>query len=192
MLLNPFLLIVYFFEILPKISAKQFLAALIKSSLISIFVFSLFAFLGDIIFAKILQAKFASLQIFGGIIFLLIAIQFVFKGTSAIEGLRSEPNNLVGAIIMPIMIGPGTISVSIIIGKRLAFTPAFFAITTSVLLCSIIMYLLKVLHDYIKPKHEIFIQHYAEIAGRIVPLIIGIFAIEMILQGLKSWFVFLK
>ena len=103
-------------------------------------------------------------------------------------GLRGEPDNLVGAIVMPIMIGPGTISVSIIIGKRLDLLFAILAIPISVFLTSIIMYLLKILHDYIKPKKEIVIQHYIEIMGRIVPLIVGIFSVEMIFQGINPWF----
>jgi multiple antibiotic resistance protein len=192
MLLNPFLLIIYFFEIIPKINSKQFFSVLLKSSFISIIIFTVFAFLGDIIFTNILQAKFASLQVFGGIIFLLIAIQFVFKGTSAIEGLRGEPSNLLGAIVMPVMVGPGTISVSIIIGKRLDILLAFIAIAVSVFLTSLIMYLLKILHDYIKPKNEIFIQRYIEIMGRIVPLIVGIFSIEMIFEGINSWYSILR
>ena len=38
-----------------------------------------------------------------------------------------------------------------------------------------------------KPRNERLIERYVEIMGRITALIIGIFAVEMIMQGLKAW-----
>lgn len=93
-------------DVINKLSRPRFLSLLVRVELISTVVFSLFAVLGDAIFARFLQADFSSLQIFGGVIFLLIGIQFVFHGNSAIEGLGGESEYIAGAIAMPIMIGP--------------------------------------------------------------------------------------
>jgi len=103
MLLNPFLVIVYLIDIVQKLDKKQFNGVLIRAGVISIIVFSVFALLGDAVFTDILQAQFASFQIFGGIIFLLIGTQFVFRGPTAIEILRGESQHIAGAIAIEMM-----------------------------------------------------------------------------------------
>ena len=64
--------------------------------------------------------EFVFFQIFGGIVFLLIGLQFVFRGPNAIEILRGEPDYLAGAFAMPVLIGPGTLSASVVVGNRLS------------------------------------------------------------------------
>ncbi|ORC35689.1 hypothetical protein B4O97_08585 [Marispirochaeta aestuarii] len=186
-LLNPFLVIVYLVDVINKLSRPRFLSVLVRAGLISTVVFSIFAVLGDAIFARFLQADFASFQIFGGVIFLLIGIQFVFHGNSAIEGLRGESEYIAGAIAMPIMIGPGTISISVLAGQRLQSVLAVLAIIVAMVICIGVMMLLRIVHDYVRPKNEKLIERYTEIAGRITSIVIGTFAVEMIMQGLKEW-----
>ncbi|WP_319478358.1 MarC family protein [Marispirochaeta aestuarii] len=186
-LLNPFLVIVYLVDVINKLSRPRFLSVLVRAGLISTVVFSIFAVLGDAIFARFLQADFASFQIFGGVIFLLIGIQFVFHGNSAIEGLRGESEYIAGAIAMPIMIGPGTISISVLAGQRLQSVLAVLAIIVAMVICIGVMMLLRIVHDYVRPKNEKLIERYMEIAGRITSIVIGTFAVEMIMQGLKEW-----
>ena len=134
-----------------------------------------------------MQAEFASFQIFGGVVFLLIGLQFVFRGPTAIEMLRGESENLAGAIAMPILVGPGTISASVIIGKRHAVIPACGVVLIAVLVSIVIMIGLKFLHDFVKPKHEPLIQRYIEIAGRITALFVGTISTEMIMRGVLDW-----
>ena len=186
-LLNPFLVIVYLVDVINKLSRPRFLSVLVRAGLISTVVFSIFAVLGDAIFARFLQADFASFQIFGGVIFLFIGIQFVFHGNSAIEGLRGESEYIAGAIAMPIMIGPGTISISVLAGQRLQSVLAVLAIIVAMVICIGVMMLLRIVHDYVRPKNEKLIERYTEIAGRITSIVIGTFAVEMIMQGLKEW-----
>ncbi len=186
-LLNPFLVIVYLIDVINKLSKPRFFMVLFRAGLISSIVFSIFALLGDAIFTNLLQADFASFQIFGGIIFLLIGIHFVFHGNSAIEALRGESEHVAGAIAMPIMIGPGTISISVIAGKRLQGPLAVLSIILAMVICVGIMMLLRILHDWVLPKKEKLIERYTEIAGRITSIVIGTFAIEMIMQGLREW-----
>ena len=108
-LLNPFLIIIYLLAVVQSLDRSTFRSVLVRAALIASLVFSCFALAGDVIFFKIIQAEFASFQIFGGIVFLVIGLQFVFKGTAAIEILRGKSKHLVGAIAMPVLIGPGTL-----------------------------------------------------------------------------------
>ncbi|MBN1865102.1 MAG: MarC family protein [Victivallales bacterium] len=186
-LLNPFLLIIYLIDVVEKLDKRQFTVVLIRAGLIATAVFCCFAVLGDAVFSKIMQAEFSSFQIFGGVVFLLIGLQFVFRGPKAIELLRGESMQLTGAIAMPILIGPGTISASVIIGERHDALIACTTVLTSVMISMLIMIALKSLHDYVKPKKEKLIQRYIEISGRVTALFVGTISIEMIMQGLSTW-----
>jgi small neutral amino acid transporter SnatA (MarC family) len=187
MLLNPFLLVVYLIDVFDKLPTSTFRKVVVRAAIISISVFSVSAILGDVLFRDVLQAEFASFQVFGGIIFLLIGIRFVFEGNTAIKGLQGESRHMAGSLAMPIMIGPGTIGGSILIGKRLSQTEAVLAILLAVLASSVIMIALKHLHDYVKARNEELVQQYIDIAGRVTALVVGTFAIEMIMKGIATW-----
>lgn len=187
MLLNPFLVIVYLIDVMEKLNRVQFSMVLVRAGIIASIVFCCFALLGDVVFTQIVQVEFASFQIFGGIVFLLIGLQFVFKGPQAIEILRGESEHLVGAIAMPVLIGPGTISASVIIGKKLDPVLACVAVVV-VVICSVaVMLLLKSIHDYVRPHQERLIQRYIEVIGRITALYIGSVSIEMVMRGIQTW-----
>ncbi|WP_430809657.1 MULTISPECIES: MarC family protein [unclassified Carboxylicivirga] len=186
-LLNPFLLIVYLIDIVKSKSMYVFTRILIRAGLMSFVAFSAFAILGDSIFSNVFNAQMASFQIFGGVIFLLTGIQFVFKGNASIESLRGESKYVAGAIAMPIFIGPGTISYSVIIGEQLDKPMALLAIACAILLCISIIMLLKVVHDRIQTKKEELIEQYIDIAGRVIAMLLGTVSIELIMSGLDFW-----
>jgi multiple antibiotic resistance protein len=186
-LLNPFLIIIYLIEIVENLTIKQFLPILIRSGLIAGTVFCIFAIIGDTFFSDIVQADFASFQIFGGIVFLIIGLQFVFQGPTAIKILRGESEHISAAIAMPILIGPGSISASVIIGKRHSPVIACLSVLAAVIISLLIIMVLKKLHDLVRPKNEKLIQRYIEITGRIMALIVGTVSIDMIMQGISVW-----
>ena len=186
-LLNPFLVIIYLVDVVEKLGRRQFTQVLVRAGLISGLVFCSFALLGDAIFSSIVQAEFASFQIFGGVVFLIIALQFVFRGPTAIEILRGKSEHLAGAIAMPVLIGPGTISASVIIGKRLDPLSACAAVLAAVITFVVVMLVLKAAHDVVRPRGERLIQRYIEIAGRIMALYVGTVSVDMIMQGMLTW-----
>ncbi|HKL25584.1 MAG TPA: MarC family protein [Desulfuromonadales bacterium] len=187
MLLNPFLLIVYLVDLVQELDFRLFSRILYRAAWISSGVFVIVALLGEFIFQKLLQVQFASFQIFGGVVFLLIGIQFVFKGPDALKNLRGKPEHIAGAIAMPIMIGPATVSASILAGQLMTPLLAISAILLAVVLVVLIMLGLKWVHDIVRTRNEPLVERYFEITGRIVALIVGTYSIEMIMQGLSNW-----
>jgi multiple antibiotic resistance protein len=186
-LLNPFLVIIYLTDMVEKMDRRRFARVLLRGSLIAAIVFCCFAVLGDVIFSSIVHAEFASFQIFGGAIFLIIGLRFVFSGSAGIEGLKVESQGLAMAIAMPVMIGPGTISASVVIGKRHEALYACIIIISAVLASVLIMLALKAIHDFVRPRNEPIIRKYIEIAGRIMALYVGTVAVDMIMQGIRTW-----
>lgn len=186
-LLNPFLIVVYLTEIMRKLNYDQFAVVLLRAGTISSLVFCLFSILGDAIFSQVIQAQFASFQIFGGIVFLIISLQFIFQGNAAISALRGDSGNVAGAIAMPVFIGPGTISASVLAGKNLKAPVAIAAILLAVSLSVGIILLLKRLHDHVQIRDSRLIEGYVNIAGRVTALYVGTIAIEMVMRGLQTW-----
>ena len=186
-LLNPFLLVIYLVDVIRKVKKEEFTKVLLRAGLIACFVFCAFAILGDAVFSDFMQVDFASFQIFGGIVFLIIGLQFVFKGPSAIEILRGESKHLAGAIAMPVLVGPGTISASVVIGKRHDSLLACLCIVVALSVCLVAVAILKYIHDRIQAKNEPLVERYIEIAGRVTALFVGTVAVQMILTGLVSW-----
>lgn len=187
MLLNPFLLIIYLIDLVQEMDFASFSKILIRAGIISGTVFVVFAWVGEQMFTDILQARFASFQVFGGIIFLLIGIQFVFSGPKALQNMRGAPEHIAGAIALPIMIGPGTVSASILAGNQLPLMLSLACIVLTMAITVITMLFLKKIHDFVRPRHEKLIERYVEVMGRITALVVGTYSIEMIMQGLAAW-----
>ncbi|MDF1526902.1 MAG: MarC family protein [bacterium] len=186
-LLNPFLVIVYLMELVQDLDLKVFSSVLVRGGIIATGIHATFALLGDAVFTELLHAEFASFQIFGGIVFLLVGINFMLKGNEAIEALRGPAEHIAGSIAMPIMVGPATISASVMIGKTLSSFLAVLGILVAVGGSVVVMIVLKMLHDWVKPRNEGLVRRYVEIAGRVMALIVGIYAVEMIMQGTAVW-----
>lgn len=186
-LLNPFLIIIYLTDMVQQLDQHKFNRVLFRAGIISSMVFFGFAILGDTVFERFLQADFASFQIFGGIIFLLIGLQFVFRGPTAVEILQGKSKHLAGAVAMPVLIGPGTISASVVIGKKHTPLISCSAILLAVIICIFAIIMLKKLHDAVIPRREELVQRYIEIAGRVTALVVGTIAVDMIMRGIKSW-----
>lgn len=185
-LLNPFLMSIYLMDLIQRMDFLSFTSVLVRGSAIAGSIFILFAWGGDRIFTDLLQARFAAFLIFGGVIFLIIGVRFVFSGTDALQSLRGDPEHLAGSIAMPFMIGPGTISASVLAGSRLS--PLWSALAIVVVLVAVVLglVLLKAIHDYVSRQNQRLVDRYLDVTGRIMALVIGTFAVEMIVQGVEA------
>lgn len=186
-ILNPFLLTIYLFPLARELDASLFRHVLVRAALISLTVFVAFAWTGDAFFTDVLQVRFGSFLIFGGLIFLVIGLRFVLLGPDAMEQLFGQPQHVSGSIAMPFMIGPGTVSASILAGARLSPWVAALAIFASVSLTVVCVLVLKYLHDAVVTRNARLIHRYADVVGRVSALIIGTVAVEMVANGVYLW-----
>jgi multiple antibiotic resistance protein len=186
-LLNPFMMSVYLIDLITDLPRAVFVRVLVRGALISGSVFALFAWSGDAIFSDVLQVRFASFQVFGGIVFLLIGARFVFTGADAMRAMRGQPEHIAGSIAMPFMIGPGTVSASVVVGARLPLPYAITIIAATLVITVALVTAIKLAHDFLKERNARLIDRYMEVVGRISALLIGTFAVEMIFEGLGAW-----
>lgn len=186
-LLNPFLMSVYLLDLIRGLGQGVFLHVLGRASAIAFVVYVLFAWMGEAFFSEVLQVRFASFLIFGGLIFFMISMRHVFHGSGAIEQLRGPPEHIAGAVAMPFMIGPGTVSASVIIGERMGSALAPLVILVSVAAAVACLAGFKWLHDWVRRRNEPLVERYMEILGRVAALVMGSIAVEMILKGVDLW-----
>lgn len=185
-LLNPFIMTVYLNSLIEKMTFSTFARQIVRAALISTVVYCLFAWAGDRMFEEVMQVRFGSFQIFGGITFLIIGIRLTLGAGPPVEALDPEKKQVSGAIVMPFMVGPGTLSASILAGSRLPMDQAFLAISLAVGASITATLLIKIIHDLVTKRNERIMEKYTEVAGRVVALFTGSFAVEMIVTGVET------
>jgi small neutral amino acid transporter SnatA (MarC family) len=186
-LLNPFLLSIYLLDLIEELDGATFRRALVRGMLISFVVFAAFAWAGDAIFSRVLQVRFAAFLMFGGLVFLLIAIRYVMVGSAAIRELRGSAEHVSGSIAMPFLIGPGTVSASVLAGSHQPAAFAVLSIAVALTAAIIAVLIIKYVHDFVRQRHEPLVERYVDVVGRISALIIGTIAVDMILRGIDIW-----
>ena len=132
-LLNPFLMSVYLLDLIERLDNEAFSSVLVRGAGVATLVFWGFAVGGDAIFSQLLQVRFASFLIFGGVLFVIIGLQFAQSGSEALTKLRGKPQHFAGSIAVPFMVGPATVSASVITGARLPLVWALAAIGSAIL-----------------------------------------------------------
>lgn len=178
---------IYLLDLILTMDSKAFLKVLTRAAVIATVAFIIITIVGEALFTDILQVRFESFQLFGGIVFLIIGLRFVFQGAQALASVRGEAEHLAGSIAMPFMIGPGTVSAAVVVGSHHS-APVSAAILASVMVVTVItLYGLKCVHDYVKKRNARLISRYIEVVGRISALLSGTIAVEMILTGLDRW-----
>ncbi len=185
--MNPFVLSVYLIDLVRVMPFRQFAKQLARAWLICFVVFVAFAWTGDTLFEDIFQVRFFAFLIFGGITFLIIGIRLIVGSGDMAVRLRADDEDVAVSIAMPLMIGPGTISASVLAGARLSKPMAVVAIALALAVAFVAMLAVKRIHDAARKRDERLVALYTEIAGRVTALFTGSFAIDMILRGVEGW-----
>jgi multiple antibiotic resistance protein len=186
-LLNPLLMSIYLMDLIESLEDKVFARTLMRGGIIASVVFCAFAVTGDAAFSDLLQVRFASFLIFGGILFLMIGLRFAQEGPGALARLRGSPEHLAGSIAMPFMVGPGTVSASVLTGARLPLHWAGAAILLAMLIVVGGLVGLKALHTRVKQRNARLMDRYVDLVGRASALLIGTIAVDMVLSGIEIW-----
>lgn len=186
-LLNPFIMSVYLIELIKGMTFGDFARQLVRAAVISYAVFLVFAWAGESVFEDVLQVRFISFMIFGGVTFLIIGIRMILGVGAPVESLRPRGKEISGAIAMPFIVGPGTITVSVLTGSRMSHVEAALSIGLGLGLAIGAILVLKKTFDYVQNRSELYVARYMDIAGRVTALFTGSFAIELILKGIERW-----
>jgi multiple antibiotic resistance protein len=190
-ILNPFALCLYLSGIIEDLDSSQFFKVLSLASLVSYLVFAIFALFGDKLLITVFSIRTEALRCFGGLVFLVVAYNYVTKGSSeATAILRGSLDELPSQIAVPFMIGAGTITQAILIGKKSNALSSVIILFVAVAVSTSFVLIFKYIRDKIKERNIQAFDRYVNILSRINGLIIGAISIEMIVSGILGLWTF--
>jgi multiple antibiotic resistance protein len=159
---------------------------LLRACLISLVTFVVFALFGKPLLSNVLGIRPEALRVFGGIIFLIVGYKYAIQGYKATEMLRGSLSALPSAVALPYMIGAGTITQSILVGKVLPIYGTVGVLAMGVSVSFAIVMIFKLLHDSLKGAREQIFERYVNLLARANGMLIGAISIEMVVNGLHT------
>jgi multiple antibiotic resistance protein len=153
---------------------------------LSLGVFALFVLVGDPVLKNVFQVRLGSLQVFGGLINLFIAYRYITVGPGSNLLFRGNISDLAPTISLPYMVGPGTIWLSILIGRAYQW-PLAIGLVSGVLAINMLFVLAAMLSfTHLKAQSETLLGKYFSILMRTMALFIGAIGVEMIFSGIEQ------
>lgn len=183
-ILNPFALCLYMVGVVEDLDMRSFVRVLVGASLISMVAFWICALAGDSLLSNLLGIRPAAMRIFGGIIFFVVGYNYVLRGFRATEMLRGRVEELPSAIALPYMIGAGTITQAILVGKQHVWWEAMLVLLIGIVVTFVVLLGFKVLHDRMHKRREAVFERYVNILARLNGLLIGAISTEMVVSSL--------
>ncbi len=189
-ILNPFALCLYLVGVMEDLSMRAFLRVLVGACTIALGTFLACAIFGETLLNDLLGIHPAAMRVFGGAIFLMVGYTYVTKGYKTVEMLRGSIEELPAAIALPFMIGAGTITQSILIGKShdMATSAILLSIAVGVTFVAVVAF--KLLRDRMAGPRERLFDRYVNIMSRVNGLLIGAISVEMVVVGVhRLWLI---
>lgn len=186
-MINPFALFLYLNPIMEELEGKVFIKVLLKATIISFLIFSLFLFIGDILFQDIFQIQFESFRIFGGIVIFSYAYYYLVKGRKALLEIKENLDDLASEIALPFMVGAGTISLTILMRHNYTLPISFLLLTISMVVSFGVIILLKSMKDlFAKQRMKVAFDKNIAIVLRLNSFFIGAIGIDMVITGIGN------
>jgi multiple antibiotic resistance protein len=185
-LLNPFAMFIFLQPVIRKISTKDLMILLARASLVSFIIFSIFAVSGDFFFQKILQVQFDSFRIFGGLVITYLSFIMIVNGKKSIIAYNEDHSIVSSEIVMPLMVGAGTILLSVIMGKRFGRVDTIVALALVISITYALIVILTLLRKKIVTKFEKSFDKNMDTALRLIAFFAGTIGLDMVLVGLQN------
>lgn len=185
--LNPIALFLYLLPLKKEVGLRKFINIVARASFITYLIFFIFAVSGEKFF-QALDINFEAFRVFGGIIVASLSLIFIINGKKSLIATTGELNRIAAEIALPFMVGAGTITLSILVGRQLGPLKGSFAIFIAMLLTFLIICFFAVLRNSLNRKLKIVFDQNADILLRINSFIIGAIAVDLTVIGIKNLF----
>ncbi|MFB6307633.1 MAG: MarC family protein [Flavobacteriales bacterium] len=186
-MLNPFALFLYLLPIIKELNLRSFAVVLFKASITALVILFLFFFFGKSIFNNIFHIYFDSFRIFGGIILFTYAFMFIVNGKKAFITLKEDLNKLASEIAVPFIIGAGTISLAVLLGKDYEILKGSTIIVIVLIVNYAIIYTLAVLRHFLyKKQMQTIFDNNMEFLLRVSGFFIGAIGVDMVVKGIEN------
>ncbi len=186
-MLNPFALFVYVKNVREELPDSDYYKILVKANIQSFIIYTFFAVTGAFLFNSVFRIDFESFRIFGGIVLFSLGLVMIIQGRKSVITLKGSLDDIASEVAIPFIVGPGSITVSIIIGND--FSP-FFAvgiIALAMLVSFYIVYILSIMRKrLLHEKARMTFDKKLGVFLRLNGFFIGSIGINMVVTGINN------
>jgi MarC family membrane protein len=188
LVLDPFGSLPIFISVLQNVAPARRRRVVLREAVIAFAVLLAFMVAGDG-FLRLMHLSERSLEVAGGVILLIIAVRMIFSSGSQIYasdadegGVPREP--LIFPLAVPLLAGPSAMATVLLLASRQPdkLPQWVAAVTVAILVCAVVML---AAHRIRRLLGESVVSAVEKLMG----LVLTAIAVEMILAGLKRYFV---
>jgi len=185
-ILNPIALSLYLAGVMEELDRRNFARVLAGACIIFLLAACAFALAGEALLVDWLGVCPEAPRTFGGTVFFIVAYDYIVKGYKAVEILHGSLSHLPSAIALPFMIGAGTITQSILVGKRHAPAASVGVTATGVAFAFLVVFGFKLIRGCLEGAREELFDKYANILARLNGLLIGAISTGIVVSSLRD------
>jgi len=185
-LLNPFAMFIFLQPVIRKLSFAELLRVLAKASVGAFIIFALFALSGDIFFQRVLQVRFDSFRIFGGLVITYLSFVMIVQGKKSFIHYNIDHSLISGEIMMPLMVGAGTISLSILMGDSFGKLRTLVALVLVLIITFILISILALFRKRVIRRFEKAFDRDMDMALRLIAFFAGTIGLDMVINGIRN------
>jgi len=185
-LLNPIAMFIFLQPVIRKLSFSELLRVLAKASVGAFIIFALFALGGDIFFQKVLQVRFDSFRIFGGLVITYLSFVMIVQGKKSFINYNADHSLISGEIMMPLMVGAGTISLSILMGDSFGKARTVVALALVIAITYVFIAGLALLRKRVIRRFARAFDRDMDMALRLIAFFAGTIGLDMIINGVQN------
>jgi multiple antibiotic resistance protein len=185
--MNPIALFLYLLPLKKEVGLRKFVNIVARASFITYLIFFVFTVSGDRFF-QALDVNFEAFRIFGGTVVASLSLIFIINGKKSLIRTTGELNRIAAEIALPFMVGAGTITLSILVGRQLGALQGSIAIFIAMFLTFVMISALAAFRQSLNKRFKIVFDQNADILLRINSFIIGAIAVDIISIGIKNLF----
>lgn len=176
---------IYLQPVMRRMPHKDLRHIVAQGSYVAFVVFWIFSVVGNAFFKDILQIRFESFRVFGGLIIAYFAFAMIAQGRTSLITYDKDHSGIANQVAMPLLIGAGTISLSIIIGNNYNPIGSAFILAIVMLINYLAIVLLIAFRSSIIRYFRKDFDSYMEAILRLFAFFAGAIGIDMIVTGIQ-------
>ncbi len=184
-LLNPIAMFIFLQPVIRKVSSRELMLILAKAAVTAFVIFALFAVGGDVFFQKVLQIQFDSFRIFGGLVITYLSFVMITQGKKSFITYNADHSIISGEIVMPLMVGAGTISSSVLMGKTFGKVDTVIALILVMVISYILIVALTLIRQRIVTQFEKTFDKNMDMILRLIAFFAGAIGLNMVIVGIQ-------
>jgi MarC family membrane protein len=182
LVLDPFGSLPIFISVMKHVAPERKLKVAVRETIIAFVVLLIFMFSGAKVL-ELMRLSERSLEVAGGVILLMIAINMVFGHGSTAYGIPEGKEPVIFPLAVPLLAGPSAMAIVLLLASRQPGRVMEWvaALTCAMLVCGIVL----ALADRIR---KLLGRSVVSAFEKLMGLVLTAIAVEMILAGLKRYF----